>query len=293
MSKETVAIVGGGFMGSGIAQVCAQAGHTVRLIDSDAGQLEKGRKNIEWSAGKFVAKKLVEGPIGAIMARISVGTSLDLAATADIVIEAVYEDVKVKKEVWAKLDGVCAPQAILGSNTSTIPITLLAGATKRPSRFVGIHFFGPVPMMRLVEVIRGQETSDQTLNTTVDFARGLGKNPIVVNKDVPGFLMNRIFGMMGCEAIRLVEEGIGRIEDIDQGMVDGFSLRMGPLSIADLSGLDIAYNAFRVMHELDPGKMPAPPKLLERLVREGKLGVKTGEGFYKYDATGKKTGPAF
>jgi len=293
MSIETVAVVGGGFMGSGIAQVCAQAGHTVRLIDLDSAQLTKAQKSIAWSVTKFVEKKRVEGTVDEILGRVSFGASLDGVTGADMVIEAVYEDAKVKKDVWSTLDGLCDAGAILGSNTSTIPITLLASATARPERFVGIHFFGPVPMMRLVEVIRGQKTSDQTMTTTVEFARGLGKSPIVVNKDVPGFLMNRIFGAMGCEAIRLVEAGVGRVEDIDQGMVDGFNLKMGPLSIADLSGLDIAYNAFRVMHELDPERMPAPPKLLERLAKEGKLGVKTGEGFYKYDADGKKLGPAF
>ncbi|MBI5094479.1 MAG: 3-hydroxyacyl-CoA dehydrogenase family protein [Candidatus Hydrogenedentes bacterium] len=293
MAVQTVAVVGAGFMGSGIAQVCAQAGHTVRLIDADAAQIDKARKSIEWSVGRFVSKGVIEGSVESILGRVAFGTSFDAAREADFVIEAVYEDAGVKKSVWSKLDGICGAQTILGSNTSTIPISLLAAATTRPGQFVGIHFFGPVPMMRLVEVIRGQKTTDDTLNATVAFARGLGKNPIVVNKDVPGFLMNRIFGAMGCEAIRLVEAGVGRVEDIDQGMVDGFNFRMGPLSIADLSGLDIAYNAFRVMHEMDPEIMPAPPKLLERLVQEGKLGVKTGEGFYKYDAAGKKIGPAF
>lgn len=293
MTLETVAVIGAGFMGGGIAQVSAQTGHRVVLIDLDETQIEKARKGIAWSLDKLISKKLIEGSVEEIMARITWGTSYGLASDADIVIEAVYEKVEVKQDVLAKLDAVCAPRTILASNTSTIPITLLSASTKRSDRFVGTHFFGPVPMMRLVEVIKGEGTSEATLEAAVAFARALGKNPIVVRKDIPGFLMNRIFGVMGCEAIRLVEEGAGGIQDIDQGMVDGFNLRMGPLGIADLSGLDIAYNAFRVMHELDPGRMPVPPALLERLVREGKLGMKTGEGFYKYDAAGKRLGPAF
>ncbi|GMU91357.1 MAG: 3-hydroxybutyryl-CoA dehydrogenase [Candidatus Hydrogenedentota bacterium] len=290
---QRIAVVGAGFMGSGIAQVCAQAGYTVALIDTSSAQLSRARRSIEWSVVKLESKALLDETAAKVLERIATSGELDAARDADLVVEAVFEDVDAKLGVFRVLDDLCGPDAILGSNTSTIPITRLASATRRPERVIGVHFFGPVPLMRLVEIIPHAGTKETVVEATVAFGRAVGKNPIVVKKDIPGFLMNRIFGVMACEAIRLLEDGAGSIEDIDQGMCDGFNLRVGPLCIADLAGLDIALNAFRVMHELDPARIPAPPALLEKLVRAGKFGAKSGEGFYRWAENGKRMGPAF
>lgn len=290
---QRIAVVGAGFMGSGIAQVCAQAGYTVALIDTSSAQLSRARRSIEWSVVKLESKALLDETAAKVLERIATSGELDAARDADLVVEAVFEDVDAKLGVFRVLDDLCGPDAILGSNTSTIPITRLASATRRPERVIGVHFFGPVPLMRLVEIIPHAGTKETVVEATVAFGRAVGKNPIVVKKDIPGFLMNRIFGVMVCEAIRLLEDGAGSIEDIDQGMCDGFNLRVGPLCIADLAGLDIALNAFRVMHELDPARIPAPPALLEKLVRAGKFGAKSGEGFYRWAENGKRMGPAF
>lgn len=293
MSIQTVAVVGSGFMGSGIAQVCAQSGFPVCLIDVDEQRFARALKTIRWSVEKLVAKGVVADAVDEVLGRVSTARRLEAAADADLAIEAVYEQIALKQEVFAQLHHLCKAEAILASNTSTIPITKLAQATKRPDRVIGMHFFGPVPLMRLLEITPNPQTDETVTQTIVDFAYALGKNPILVRQDIPGFLMNRIFGAMACEAIRLVERGAGSIEEIDQGMCDGFNMRVGPLCIADLAGLDISLNAFNVMHSLDPEYAPKAPALLERLVREGHLGAKSGQGFYIWDENGKRHGPAF
>jgi 3-hydroxybutyryl-CoA dehydrogenase len=291
MAIQNVAVVGGGFMGSGIAQVAAQSGHAVTLIDPDPQQLEKGRATIAWSAERLHKKKFIPDDADTVLGRINSTNDRSGCADADLVIEAVYEDVAVKHEVLAELDGLCSKNTILASNTSTIPITKLSEVTQRG--VIGTHFFGPVPMMKLVEIIPTETTPLEHVETVTAFCKKVGKNPILVQKDIPGFLMNRIFGAMTCEAMRLVESGAGSVEDIDQGMQDGFNMRLGPLAISDMSGLDIALNAFHVMAELDSEHMTEPPAVLKRLVEQGKLGMKTGEGFYKYDEKGRRLGPAF
>jgi 3-hydroxybutyryl-CoA dehydrogenase len=293
MEIRHVGVVGAGFMGSGIAQVCAQAGYRVTLIDLTEARLERGLDNIEWSLGKLHDRGEISESPTTILGRIAPHIDVHAAHDAQLIIEAVFETLKVKLDLLEKLDSWCEPYAIIGSNTSTIPITRLSEATRRPEKVIGIHFFGPVPMMRLVEVIPNPKTAPEVVETVLAFGRSVGKRPVLVKQDIAGFLMNRIYGAMVCEAIRLVERGAGTIEDIDQGMCDGFNMRVGPLCIADLAGLDIALNAFNVIHELDPGFMPEPPELLKRLVREGKLGAKSGEGFYKWAESGKRTGPAF
>ncbi|MCC6489342.1 MAG: 3-hydroxyacyl-CoA dehydrogenase family protein [Candidatus Hydrogenedentes bacterium] len=293
MSIQTVAVVGSGFMGSGIAQVCAQSGFHVCLIDIDEQRFARALKSIRWSVEKLVSKGVVADAVDEVLNRISTARDLGAAAEADLVIEAVFEQIALKKEVFAQLQTLCKTEAILASNTSTIPITQLALATKRPGRVIGIHFFGPVPLMKLVEIIPNPQTDEAVTHAVLDFAYALGKNPILVRQDIPGFLMNRIFGAMACEAIRLVECGAGSIEEIDQGMCDGFNMRVGPLCIADLAGLDISLNAVNVMHSLDPEYTPKAPALLERMVSEGHLGAKTGQGFYIWDENGKRHGAAF
>ena len=292
MKIEKVAVIGAGFMGSGIAQVSAQAGYAVSLIDLSEASLERAKHTIDWSLTRLAAKDVLQESATAVANRIVATTDYEAARDADLVVEAVFEEVPVKLEVLRALDGICKPGAILGSNTSTIPISTLADATKHPERVIGIHFFGPVPLMRLVEVIPNPKTGETVVEQVLAFARSVGKNPVLVKKDIPGFLMNRIFGAMVCEAIHLVEDGAGSVHDIDQGMCDGFNLHVGPLCIADLAGLDIALNAFAVMHKLDPKRMPEPPVLLRRMVAEGRLGAKSGEGFYRWEANGKRLGPA-
>ncbi len=293
MGFKNIAIVGAGFMGSGIAQVCAQSGFKAVLIDLDEKRLTRARRSIAWSVDKLATKGALPDGVENVLKRITASVSLGAAKEADLVVEAVYEDITLKLDVLAKLDEMCRPQTILGSNTSTIPIAKLAGATMRPDQVIGIHFFGPVPLMRLVEIIPNPQTREDVTEAVLDFAYALGKNPVLVKQDIPGFIMNRIFGAMVCEAVRLVERGVGTIEEIDQGMCDGFNMRVGPLCIADLAGLDVSLNAFNVMHELDPGYSPKAPDLLVRLVSEGKLGAKSGEGFYIWAENGKRQGPAF
>jgi 3-hydroxybutyryl-CoA dehydrogenase len=290
MELSRVAVVGAGFMGSGIAQIAAQAGYDVTLVDSQPGQLEKALGTIGWSLNKLHEKgKLLDDPAH-IGKRIQTAGALSAVADADIVIEAIYENIDVKLALWQQVDAVVRKEAIRASNTSTIPITKLSEATEHPARMIGIHFFGPVPLMKLVEIIPTEQTDADVVDTVMDFTRKLGKSPVLVRKDIPGFIMNRIFGAMACEAVRLLEEGIGSVSDIDEGMQNGFGMIMGPLAISDLAGLDISYNAFKVMAQLDP-KMPAPPKLLEQLVAQGHLGAKTGRGFYYWE-NGKRVRPA-
>ena len=290
---KRIAVIGAGFMGSGIAQVSAQAGYSVTLIDVAEDRLEFARNAIGWSLSKLENKEQLGAPASVVADRIHTSTAYESAHDADLIVEAVYEDRETKLTAIRTLDSICRSDAIIGSNTSTIPITQLAAASKHPERVIGIHFFGPVPLMRLVEITPAPTTSQSVIDTVKDFGLSVGKNPVLVKKDVPGFLMNRIFGAMTCEAIRLVEDGVGSIEDIDQGMCDGFNFRVGPLCIADLAGLDIALNAFQVMHDLDPSRMPAPPALLRQMVDEGKLGAKSGEGFYRWGKNGKRLGAAF
>ena len=292
MQIKSVAVVGSGFMGGGIAQVAAQAGYSVTLLDIESGRLQQALQVIRWSVDKLVKKGFLKDSTDTILNRIKTSTDLADAKEVDLVIEAVFENIAVKHEVLRKLDAICSPRTIIGSNTSTIPITKLAEVTNRPELVIGIHFFGPVPLMRLVEIIPNPNTNKAVVDTIVEFGKSVGKNPVLVKKDIPGFLMNRIFGAMSCEAMRLVESGAGSVEDIDQGMCDGFNMRMGPIGIADLAGLDISLNAFAVMHDLDPENFVEPPAILVRLVKEGKLGAKTGEGFYYWSEDGKRLGPA-
>ncbi|MBM3289337.1 MAG: 3-hydroxyacyl-CoA dehydrogenase family protein [Candidatus Hydrogenedentes bacterium] len=293
MEIKHVAVIGAGFMGSGIAQVSAQAGYSVSLIDIAGERLSFACASIEWSLAKLETKGQLNDRAATVAGRIRTSTDYHAAARADLVVEAVFENVDTKLETVRALDAIVRPDSVIGSNTSTIPITTLAGASSRPERVIGIHFFGPVPLMRLVEITPNPKTSQDVIDAVLAFGASVGKRPVLVKKDVPGFIMNRIFGSMTCEAVRLVEDGIGTIEDIDQGMCDGFNLRVGPLCIADLAGLDIALNAFQVMHDLDPARMPAPPALLARMVAEGKLGAKSGEGFYRWEKNGKRLGAAF
>ena len=288
MNIQTVFVVGSGLMGSGIAQVCAQTGLQVCMNDISQEILDQALKNIAWSAGKFVEKGKLTEKLETIMGRIRTVTDLRDAARADLVIEAIFEKLDPKQKLFKELDGICRAGALMASNTSAIPITELAAVTKRPEQILGLHFFNPVPMMEVVEVVKGIRTSEETMEAGVNFVRTIGKEPIRVKSDVPGFLLNRINLVSYVEAIRLLEQGIGSVEDIDKGMRLAFGRRMGPLETGDLVGLDVSYGGLMAIYEESKDMRYYPPQLLRRKVKAGHLGRKTGRGWYVYNPDGTR-----
>jgi len=288
MTIQKVLIVGAGLMGGGIAQVCAQAGINVLITDVNQDILNRALKNIAWSVSKFIEKGKVKESLESIMGRIRVSTDWENASRVDLVIEAVFEKLELKHEIFKKLDEVCGPETVLASNTSAIPITEIAAVSKRPEKVLGLHFFSPVPMMEAVEVIKGVRTSEETMRAGVDFVRSIGKEPIRVESDVPGFLLNRINLVGYLEAIHLLEQGIGTVEDIDKGVRLAFGRRMGPLETGDLVGLDVSYGALTAIYEESKDVRYYPPQLLRRKVKSGELGRKTGRGWYEYNPDGSK-----
>lgn len=277
-------MVGAGLMGAGIAQVAAVAGWDVVVRDVTEGALERGRASVQKSLARLVAKqKLSVADSEAALGRISTTTDLAFAADADIVVEAVFERIDVKHEVFRELDKVCADRAVLATNTSAIPVTSIAAATNRPEQVVGTHFFAPVPMMRLCELVRGLKTSDETLATARTFAEGVGKTCIVVERDVAGFVTTRLISALAMEAIALLESGVATAEDIDLACKLGFGHAMGPLATTDLTGVDILRHASLNIHAETGDPKFFPPELLSRMVDAGDLGRKTGRGFFNYD----------
>jgi len=277
-----VAVIGAGTMGNGIAQVFAQAGHTVVLSDLAGAALERARAQVDRSLGKLAEKgKIPAADRAAILERIEFTPDLADVTASDLVVEAVVEKLEVKHELFAELDRITKPGTILASNTSSISITRLGAATKRADKVIGMHFMNPVPLMALVEVIRGQATSDETTRTVMDLSRALGKTPVEVN-DFPGFVSNRVLMPMINEAIFAVYEGVARPEAIDEVMKLGMNHPMGPLTLADFIGLDVCLNILEVLHEGlgDPKYRPCP--LLKRMVAAGWMGRKSGRGFYTY-----------
>jgi 3-hydroxybutyryl-CoA dehydrogenase len=286
MNIQQVLVVGSGLMGSGIAQVCAQAGIEVILCDVQREALERAAKNISRSVAKLVEKGTVPGPVEAVLARIRTSTKLDEGRDVDFAIEAVFENADLKREVFKELDSILRPETILASNTSAISISELAAVTGRPEKVVGLHFFSPVPMMGAVEVIRGMYTSNEAFTTAEALVRRLGKEPILIQRDIPAFVINRINFRANIEAMRLVEDGVATVEDIDKGLRLASGRKMGPFETGDMVGLDVTYGALMSIYEETKDPSFYPPTLLRRKVRMGHLGRKTGKGWYDYNPDG-------
>jgi 3-hydroxybutyryl-CoA dehydrogenase len=278
-----LAVIGSGLMGSGIAQVSAQAGWQVTMRDIDDASLNRGMDAIRDSLGRFAAKgKISDADVEQTLGRITTTTDLDAAADADIVVEAIFERIEAKHEVFRTLDKICKAGTILGTNTSAIPITQIASVTARPESVVGIHFFSPVPMMKLVELVRGYQTSDDTLAAARTYAEEVGKTCVEVKRDVAGFVSNRLFAALVVEAIKLVESGVVSAADLDTVMKLGFGHAMGPLATVDMTGIDVLLHAAQNIHHDTGDAKFFPPELMQRMVTAGDLGRKTGKGFYTY-----------
>jgi 3-hydroxybutyryl-CoA dehydrogenase len=284
MHIRTVGVLGCGLMGSGIAQVCAAAGYNTIVREVDEAFLQKGLGRIRTFLEDGIARgKVTPDTRDAMLARLSGTTSVDAMKECDLVIEAIVENLEAKRATYAALEKVVARHAIFLSNTSSLCITELAAATARPDRFGGLHFFNPVPLMKLVEVIRGLATSDETYQQVFAFARSLGKEAITA-PDRPGFIVNRLLVPYLLDAIRAYENGLGTLEDIDSGMKLGCGYPMGPFALLDFVGLDTTYYIANIMFEEFREPAYAPPPLLKRMVLAGRLGRKSGQGFYRYQA---------
>jgi 3-hydroxybutyryl-CoA dehydrogenase len=271
-------------MGSGIAQVAAAAGWEVVLRDLDDAAVGRGLDGIRKSLRRFAGKGTITGEeVDATLARIHPTTDLDAAADADIVVEAVFERLEVKHEVFRTLDRICKVDAVLATNTSAIPVTQIAAVTQRPGSVVGTHFFSPVPMMKLCELVRGFKTTDETLEKARRFAEAVGKTCIVVNRDIAGFVTTRLITVLVMEAVKLVESGVVTPEDLDTACKLGFGHAMGPLATLDLTGLDVLLHAARNIYADTADEKFYPPELLQRMVTAGDLGRKSGRGFYPYE----------
>jgi 3-hydroxybutyryl-CoA dehydrogenase len=285
MSIKTIGVVGAGTMGNGIAQVAAQAGYDVIMSDIEDRFVQSGLKNID----KFLAKSVEKGKITAdakaqVLAKIKGTTKIEDMKDADYVIEVVLEVMDLKKKVFKQLDEVTRKDVILTTNTSSMSITEIANSTSRPDKVCGMHFFNPVPLMRLVEVIRGFYTADATIATSLDLARKFGKEPIEVKKDIPCFVVNRLMMPYFIEAIWLLQEGIASPEDIDKAAKLGLNYPMGPFELMDLTGIDIAYNvAEYLFKEMNKELKWTPPRLMKDMIKANRLGRKTGAGWYDYN----------
>ncbi|MDX1279256.1 3-hydroxyacyl-CoA dehydrogenase family protein [Oceanihabitans sediminis] len=285
---KNVAVIGAGTMGNGIAHTFAQSGFNVQLIDISEASLKRGMDTIAKNLDRMVAReKISEADKAETLGNITTFTSItDGVKNVDLVVEAATENVELKLNIFKQLDEACQAETILASNTSSISITLIAAVTKRPEKVIGMHFMNPVPIMKLVEIIRGYSTSDEVTNTIMELSKKLGKTPTEVN-DYPGFVANRILMPMLNEAIETLYNGVAGVEEIDTVMKLGMAHPMGPLQLADFIGLDICLSILNVMYDGFKNPKYAPCPLLVNMVRAGKLGVKSGEGFYDYSESRK------
>ncbi len=283
---EKIAVVGAGTMGAGIAQMAAEAGHRVTLIDTSQESVERGMAAITGFLERKVAKgTLTSEQCGGILSALDFTTDTDAGVDgAAMVVEAVFENLELKQQVFADLDRSCPPQVILASNTSTLPITQIASATNHPERVIGTHYFSPVPLMRLVEVVRGEQTSDEVAERSVALCEGFGKQPILI-ADVPGFIVNRFLCLLYNEAANLIHRGVASAEDIDTALKLGCNWPMGPTEIMDMAGVDVTLMAMEAMHEMTGEERYKPSPLLTEMVAEKRWGRKTGRGFSNYPST--------
>lgn len=283
MEIKTVAVAGAGTMGNGIAHVFAQKGFTVILLDQSDDYLNRGLETIKRNLGRQVKKEIItEDDATATTARIHLTTNRSEVKNAQLVLEAIYENLEAKTKFWQEMEDICPPEMIFASNTSSLPITKLAAATKRPEKYIGMHFMNPVPMMKLVEVIRGMATADETYKIAKDLCERLDKTPVEVN-DYPGFVANRILMPMVNEAIFALMEGVSSRDEIDTVMKLGANHPMGPLTLADFIGLDVCLAIMETLYEGYSDSKYRPCPLLRKMVQSGWLGRKTGRGFYEYD----------
>lgn len=291
MKIKKVFIIGAGRMGIGVAEVCAEANYDVTLEDTSDEILTISMQAIKRSVERAVEKRKVEGSVEEIISRIKTATNLEPAKDADIVIEAVFEDLELKRDIFRQLDQLCPEDTILATNTSGIPITDIAEATKRPDKVVGTHFFNPVPVQRIVEVVKGISTSQETMETAIEFCGSLNKEIIRINRDVQGFALVRIDIASYVEAMKLVEEGVASVEDIDKGFRLGYGRPMGPFETRDFAGLDIGLPVLENLYRETGDTKFLPPMILRRKIKAGHLGKRVGIGWYRYDEQGNRIGP--
>lgn len=284
-----VMVLGGGYMGSGIAQVCAASGYDVVLWDTSAQLAQKGKSRIAETLDKRIAKgKETEEGKYKLLEMIEAVDDINKAREADIVIEAIIENIEIKKNVLRKAEEACKKETLIATNTSYLSITELASCLERPENFLGIHFFGPVPAMKLVELIKGKNTDDKTIEKSKNFALSIGKTPVIIKKDSPGFLVNRINAAIRSEAYRCYEEGIASISDIDTALKLGLNHPMGPFELNDMSGLDVGLAGLETMYKATGEERWKPIDKVYELVHDGQLGRKTGIGWYDYESGEKK-----
>lgn len=276
-------VIGAGIMGAGVGQLCAQQGYEVTVVDISEEIVEKAKGKVRAGLSRRVEKgKITQDEMESVLSRINWSTDLDLAKECDLVVEAASENLGVKKEVFKKLDSICLPETILATNTTALSVSEIASATSRPDKVIGMHFFNPAVIMKLVEIIRGEKTSDETIATAKKFAESLGKIPIATAKEAPAGIVSRVLGGLFNEAVAVYSEGIASPEDIDEAMKLGAGLPMGPLALIDMIGLDIHLAKMETLYEKLKDERYKPPEVIRKMVAEGKLGKKSGEGFYKY-----------
>jgi 3-hydroxybutyryl-CoA dehydrogenase len=276
-------VAGAGIMGSGIGQLCAQQGYGVTVIDVSQELVKKAEEKVKAGLQKRVeAGKIAQEEMNSVLSRIKWSTELSLARDSDIVIEAISENIEAKKGLFKKLDAICSPQTILATNTTALSVSEIASATSRPDKVIGMHFFNPAVVMKLVEIIRGEKTSEETIAAAKKFAESLGKAPIATSKEAPAGIVSRVLAGLLNEAAVVYSQGIASAQDIDEAMKLGAGLPMGPLALIDMIGLDIHLAKMETLYSKLRDERYKPPDIIKKMVAEGKLGKKSGQGFYKY-----------